>query len=131
MCWDGCSGVHGATRLGTCYRIIVIGINMIFGCLSGLQPLLPPGSSAAIAQTLAIVLLQFGMGFLCFYMLPDGDRIVSRFAGTQFFMEAVATSALLWADHSGRRYGVDGGENDTAALPTFNSSGAGEPHGNE
>ena len=90
--------VNGSSRIATCYRLIVIGVNMIFGILSGIQPLLPPQSMVAIAQTSMFLSLQLGMSYVCFRFLPDADRIVSRFAGTQFFVEGLSTAFLLSAD---------------------------------
>ena len=59
---------------------------------------MPPGSIYALLQTSIILALQLGMSCLCFCILPDADRIVSRFAGTQFFFEGLATTSLLAAD---------------------------------
>jgi hypothetical protein len=75
-------------------------LNMAFGCLSGLQPLLSPGTSAAYTQTSTVLSLQLGMALLCCTFLPDADRIISRFAATQFLLEGLATSALLGASAS-------------------------------
>ena len=87
--------VHGASRMGVCYRLLVICVNMLFGVLSGLRPLLHPGSQGAMFQAAIICLLQFFMSFVCFRYLPDADRIISRFAGTQFFSEGIS-SCMLW-----------------------------------
>jgi hypothetical protein len=92
--------VNGSNHVGACYRLLVIVVNMVFGILSGLHPLLPSGSPQAHAQGAVVIALQLGMSFLCFQCLPDADRIISRFAGFQFLCEGLATSALLGASYS-------------------------------
>ena len=88
--------LNGGSRVGTCYRIIVIGVNMLFGALAGLQPvLLPEGSIPAYAQTAIISTLQLTMGGVCCWFLPDADRIISRFAGAQFVAEGLSTFVLF------------------------------------
>ena len=94
--------VNGSNRVGVGYRLIVIGVNMIFGLLSGLQPMLTPGSGLALMQTFLILTLQLGMSFICFCFLPDADRIISRFAGSQFLLEGLSTAALFAADRRSR-----------------------------
>ena len=89
--------VNGSSRVGHWYRLIVVSLNMAFGALSGLQVLLKPGSADATAQTTCVMALQLGMSVTCFWFLPDADRIISRFAGTQFFFEGLSTLALLSA----------------------------------
>ena len=89
--------VNGSSRLAICYRPLVLIVNMCFGFLSGLQPLLPEGSAEATAQASVILALQLGMSAVCFQCLPDADRIISRFAGTQFLCEGLATATLLAA----------------------------------
>ena len=91
--------VHGKSRVGAGYRFIVIFVNIIFGIVSGVQPLIPVGSSYALTQTFLILGLQFGMSSICFYFLPDADRIISRFAGTQFLLEGLSSTSLLVAEH--------------------------------
>ena len=86
--------VNGASRVGMLYRLIVILVNMTFGLLSGLQPLLPLNSISALAQTSLVLSLQLSMSALCFYFLPDADRIISRFAGTQFLFEGLSTASV-------------------------------------
>lgn len=90
--------VNGTSRVGTSYRLIVIGVNATFGLLSGLQPLLPPRRPVALVQTSLILALQLAMSLLCYGFLPDADRLISRFAGTQFLLEGLSTSMLLTAD---------------------------------
>ena len=88
--------VNGATRTGRWYRIIVIFANMGFGLLSGLQPLIiSAGPVAAVAQTGLVLMLQLSMALLCFHVLPDADRIISRFAAWQFLLEGLSTASLL------------------------------------
>ena len=87
--------VNGASMFGRWYRIIVITLNMTFGLLSGLQPLLPEGSVLAMMQTGLVLLLQLSAAALSFHFLPDADRIVSRFAAMQFLLEGLSTTALL------------------------------------
>lgn len=70
---------------------------MTFGTLSGLQPLLLPGSPLAFCQTAAVLTLQLGMAMLCFCFLPDADRIIARFAASQFLFEGFSTGTLLVA----------------------------------
>ena len=108
--------VNGATRVGTLYRLIVILVNMTFGLLSGLQPLLPQGSLFALTQTSLILSLQLGMSALCFYFLPDADRIISRFAGTQFLFEGLST-ALVCGKADEHPIGCP-----CCSLPFFNAS---------
>ena len=97
--------VHGATFLGRWYRVLVILLNIVFGSLSGLQPLLPAGTPGATAQTAIIGSLQLIMAAICFLVLPDADRIFSRFAATQFLTEGLSTLALLAASLSVDRPG--------------------------
>ena len=93
--------VHGATRLGRWYRLIVVVANMMFGLLSGLEPLVVSvGPIAVFAQTAIVLLLQLSMAVLCFRILPDADRIISRFAATQFLLEGTSTASLLGASIS-------------------------------
>ena len=87
--------VNGGAMFGRWYRIIVIALNMTFGLLSGLQPSLPEGSVLAMLQTGLVLVLQLSMATLSFHFLPDADRIVSRFASTQFLLEGLSTMALL------------------------------------
>ena len=89
--------VNGSSRIATCYRVIVVFVNVALGVLSGLQPLLPPGSWASIAQAAVVLALQLFMAFICCKFLPDADRIISRVAGTQFMSESLSTAALLGA----------------------------------
>ena len=112
--------VNGTSRVGTCYRLIVIGANLLLGVLTGLQPLLPPLTAAAFVQTFIILTLQLGMSFLCFYYLPDADRIISRFVGTQFFMEGLATIWLTSAGLISAR--AQSPYADAAAAATANQS---------
>jgi len=84
--------VNGANRMGVSYRLLAIVVNMMFGVLSGLQPLLPPGSAPALFQSFLVLSLQFGMSYVCFKCLPDADRIISRFMGVQF-------SSRVWGPH--------------------------------
>ena len=97
--------LNGGSRVGASYRIIVIGVNMLFGALAGVQPMLmPKGSIPSYLQTAMISALQLTMGGVCFWFLPDADRIISRFAGAQFFAEGLSTSMLLITsvrDHHG------------------------------
>ena len=104
--------VNGATALGKSYRVLVIVLNIAFGCLSGLQPWLAPGSLGATAQTAVVGALQLLMATLCFCILPDADRIFSRFAATQFLLEGCATLALLGASVAANQPGG-------AAAPTW------------
>ena len=87
--------VHGRYFFGRWYRILVLAVNMVFGVLSGLQPLMPAGSRIALVQTALVLTLQLSMALLCFRFLPDADRIISRFAATQFLLEGLSTSMLL------------------------------------
>ena len=109
--------VNGRTRIGTCYRLIVVGVNMMFGILSGLQPLIPPVTLPALIQTFCIVFLQFIMAFVCFYVLPDADRIISRFAGSQFLIEGLASLSLLVADRRARDAMLGVEPNATTTAP--------------
>ena len=126
--WQGLEGfllfrVHGASRVSTCYRLIVVGVNMIFGVISGLSPLVTPGSFGALVQSSCILGLQMGMSFLCFYYLPDADRIISRFAGTQFLFEGLATGSLITAERLARPLSGAFGDGDANATGPFNMSG--------
>jgi Tfp pilus assembly major pilin PilA len=89
--------VNGSSRIGACYRLLVVALNIGFGVLSGLNPLLPPGSVAAVVQSFIVLVLQLGMSYVCFRFLPDADRMISRFAGTQFLFEGLASASLLLA----------------------------------
>lgn len=89
--------INGSNRIGVAYRVIVLAVNVTFGVLSGIQPLLSPGTAAATAQAALILVMQFGMSFLCCKFLPDADRIISRVASIQFFAEALSTATLLGA----------------------------------
>ena len=93
--------VNGTTRLALGYRVLVLAVNMGFGALSGLKPLLPEGSALATAQVAVVLSLQLTMSCVCFCVLPDADRIVSRFAGTQFLFEGLSTASLLAAETLG------------------------------
>ena len=90
--------VNGDNQLSSYYRLLVIGVNITFGVLSGLQSLLPASSVAALVQTALILVLQLGMSIVCFVCLPDADRVISRFAGSQFCVEGLSTGALLFAE---------------------------------
>ena len=89
--------VNGSSRIGVIYRLLVVLANVTFGALSGLAPLLAPGSIVAGVQTGVVCGLQLLMAGLCFIWAPDADRIISLFAGTQFLLEAVSTGFLLSA----------------------------------
>jgi hypothetical protein len=89
--------VNGGTFIGRWYRLLIILLNMVFGVLSGLQPLLTPGTALAVAQTSTILTLQLGVAFLCFWYLPDADRIIARFMAFQFLFEGLSTAFLLGA----------------------------------
>jgi len=89
--------VNGTRRINTYYRLIVITANILFGVLSGIGPLLAPYQPLAIAQTAVVMLLQLSMSVLCCTFSPDADRVVSSFAGFQFFMEGTSTAILLAA----------------------------------
>jgi hypothetical protein len=100
--WQGIEGflffrVNGSTRFGTCYQLIVIGVNMLFGTLTGLRPMLQRGSPQAAVQMWCILTLQLAMSFVCFHLLPDADRVISRFAGTQVRLDCCCgRSEALW-----------------------------------
>lgn len=89
--------VNGGYGVGRWFRLVALTVNMLFGVLSGLQPLLGPGSWPAIAQTSLVLSLQLAMACLCFRFLPDADRIISRFAASQFLLEGLSTTVLLAA----------------------------------
>ena len=89
--------VNGATFIGRWYRVFVVLANMVFGLLSGLQPLLPAGSTESLVQTAVVLSLQASMAVLCWRFAPDADRIISTFAATQFTFEAFATASVLAA----------------------------------
>jgi len=72
-------------------------VNTVFGTLSGLKPLLRPGSALAYGQVAIVLSIQFAMALLCCTWLPDADRLISRFMGTKFLLEAVATTVLFAA----------------------------------
>ena len=107
--------VNGATFIGRWYRVLVVLANMLFGLLSGLQPLLPTGSTAAAVQTAIILSLQTSMAILCCRFTPDADRIISTFAATQFTFEAFATAAVLAAAVAQRSAPVTAATNMTDA----------------
>ena len=50
--------VHGTSRIGTNYRLIVLLINVTFGILAGMQPLLAEGSAEALVQGTLVLVLQ-------------------------------------------------------------------------
>jgi hypothetical protein len=79
--------VNGSNRVGLSYRVLVLVINVFFGILSGVSPLLSPGSVWALGQTSLVLALQMLMALLCCRYLPDADRVVSRIAGIQFLAE--------------------------------------------
>lgn len=89
--------VNGSNRVGLSYRVLVLFINVCFGILSGVAPLLGRGSPMALAQAAIVLSLQVLMAMLCGCFLPDADRIVSRIAATQFLAESVSTASLLGA----------------------------------
>jgi len=113
--------VNGRHSVGRYYRLIAIVLNMVFGVLSGLSPLLTDsGSPGAIAQAALTLSLQFLMAVLCCAFLPDADRIVSRFAATQFWLEGCSTTAMLVATSYIRAQG--GGEMlDSGAVTLANN----------
>ena len=124
--------VNGSSCVGRWYRLIVVSLNMSFGVLSGLQPLLNPDSAEATAQTMCVMALQLSMSLICWWVLPDADRIISHFAGMQFLLEGLSTGALLGAN-SGRvpssasTFGVT---NSSASSIGVNDSGGVPPvHG--
>ena len=120
--------VNGASFLGRWYRLLVIVANLCFGMLSGLQPLMVVGSAGAVAQTALVLTLQFGMAFVCFHFLPDADRIISRFAATQFLLEGLSTASLLAASVTetlgGAGSGDSGGEGAAGAAGAVGAVGA-------
>ena len=72
-------------------RLIVVIVNVLFGTLSGLQPLLPPGSVYALGQASLILMLQLGM-------LPQ----VSASCLASHFIRSSMSSARhdgRWLDH--------------------------------
>ena len=87
--------VHGAGRASRFFRLALLLVNMLFGTLSGLRPLIRPRSSAAYAQSGVVLCLQIGMSFVCCTWLPDADRLISRFMGTKFLLEGTSTAVLL------------------------------------
>lgn len=89
--------VNGSNRLGVLFRLVVMLANVSFGVLSGITPLLKPGSLPALAQTSTVLTLQAIMSWICFCRIPDADMIVSLFAGLQFLLEAIASALLLIA----------------------------------
>lgn len=97
--------INGASPWGRWYRVILIFANVSLGVASGLQPLCPEDSLQGIMQAGLILLLQYALAFICCRFLPDADRIFSRFAGTQFFLEGVS-STLLVAASIGRKAGI-------------------------
>lgn len=120
--------VNGATRAGRWYRLTVIFANMGFGLLSGLQPLImTAGSAAAVAQTGVVLMLQLSMALLCFRVLPDADRVISRFAASQFLLEGLSTASLLGSSIS-ERMALTGAANATLA-PDSTSAAADDPAG--
>jgi len=95
--------VNGSTKIGRSYRIIVLLINVSFGVISGLQPIITVGSSAVLLQMGFVLSLQLFMSFICYAFLPDADRVVSRIAGGQFLAETVSSAALLTASLMARQ----------------------------
>ena len=93
--------VNGSRRASKYFRLLLVLVNVIFGTLSGLKPLLAPGSTLARLQVGVVLGMQFAMALLCCTWLPDADRLISRFMGTKFLIEGVATSVLLIADVTG------------------------------
>ena len=89
--------VNGGTFVGRWYRVLAVLANMVFGLLSGLQPLLSAGSTESLVQTGIVLGLQTIMAILCCRFKPDADRIISTFAATQFVFEASSTAAVLVA----------------------------------
>ena len=75
----------------------VVVANVLFGVLSGLGPILSPGSTPAAIQTGCVLCLQLGMAWISFRYVPDADRVVSYFAGTQFLLEGTSTAFLFAA----------------------------------
>lgn len=58
--------VNASTPIGRSYRLLVLHVNVLFGVLSGLEPmLLPRGSTAGLIQAGSICALQFLMSFIC------------------------------------------------------------------
>lgn len=100
---------NGKTTIGAYYRLFVLFVNVCFGLLSGLQPALTPGSTPALVQAMVVMGLQLMMAIVCFCATPDADRIISTFAGTQFFCEASSTACLIFASFIG-------GSDDVAAA---------------
>lgn len=70
-------------------------VNLLFGVIAGLQPLFSGDPRAALVQLTTVLVLQVAMCVICFYYLPDADRLISRFAGTQFAVESLSTATLL------------------------------------
>ena len=118
--------VNGTSRVGVSYRLLVVVVNMLFGILSGLRPLLTPGSGAALAQTMLVLLLQLSMAYVCFKWLPDADRIISRFAATQFLMEGLTTLALLAASAAQGQAAAAAGASAAAVNASLALGGGGE-----
>lgn len=106
--------VNGTTCIGRYYRLLVVLANAAFGILAGLAPLLPQGSTAALAQTSTVLMIQLGMAFVCFRFAPDADRIVSLFAGTQFLLEGASTGCLIAASVLSR--GAEASQDDAAGT---------------
>ena len=107
--------VNGTSCIGRHYRILVVLANAAFGVLAGLEPLLPHGSTAALAQTGAVLTLQLAMACVCFRFAPDADRVVSMFAGTQFLLEGTSTACLFAASVLSRSAVVADDDADASA----------------
>lgn len=89
--------VNGSSWFGIAFRPLLLLANIIFGFVAGITPLFPPGSSGGYALAASEMVLKLAMSALCFTVLPDADRLISRFLGTQFFLEGLTAAMLLFA----------------------------------
>ena len=89
--------VNAMSKVGTGWRLIVIGATMTIGALCGLGVAITPGSAGGIMQTALVWILQVSLGVLCFVFSPDADKVFSAIAGAQFLAEGLSNMLLFFA----------------------------------
>lgn len=85
------SRATGASMIGVMYDWIAFTVQLILSVLLGLGDALEWGTSAALAQVIAVLGLQVGLGMFLYVFGPGADRFECLVTATQFCLEGTAT----------------------------------------